>query len=49
MSEEYEKQLNNETAELDYIAGWQANSIEEEKNMGDQDDIPFDLYEEEEL
>jgi hypothetical protein len=30
-------------------AGWQANATEEENNMGDQDDLPFDVYEEEEL
>jgi len=49
MSEEDEKQLSDETAKPDYTAGWQANATEEEKNMADQDDLPFDLYEEEEL
>jgi hypothetical protein len=46
--EEVEQQLSDETAELESAAGWQANATEEENNMGDQDDLPFDVYEEEE-
>jgi hypothetical protein len=32
--EEAEKQLNDETAELESAAGWQANAIGEENNKG---------------
>jgi len=47
--EEVEQQLNDETIELEFAARWQVNATEEENNMGDQDDFPFDVYEEEEL
>jgi hypothetical protein len=43
--EEAEQQLNDETAELESAAGWKANSIGEENNMGDQDDLPIDKEE----
>jgi hypothetical protein len=44
--EEVEKQLSDETAELESAAGWQDNATEEENNMGDQDDLPIDKEEE---
>jgi hypothetical protein len=47
--EEAEQQLSDEAAELESTAGWQANATEEENNMRDQDDLPFDVYKEEEL
>jgi hypothetical protein len=50
LSEEIvEKQLSDEPAELESAAEWQVKATEEENNMGDQDDLPFDVYEEEEL
>jgi hypothetical protein len=45
--EEAEKQLSDETTELESIAGWKTNATREENDMGDQDDLPFDVFEEE--
>jgi hypothetical protein len=41
-----EQQLNNIVAELEYIVEWKANATGDEISMGDQDDLPFNLYEE---
>jgi hypothetical protein len=42
------RKLSDETAELESAAGWKAKATEM-KNMGDQVDLPFDVYEEEEM
>jgi hypothetical protein len=43
LEEGAEKQLDDETVELEPIAGWTDNATkEEENNMGGQDDIPND-------
>jgi hypothetical protein len=38
-----EQQVSQEdkTAELNFVAGWQVEAIEEEDNMGDRDDLPI--------
>jgi hypothetical protein len=47
LSEEIvEKQLSEETAELESAVEWQVKATEEEDNMGDQVDLPFDQHEE---
>jgi hypothetical protein len=40
-----EWQLRDETIELDSTAEWQSNSIEEENDMGDHDDLPTNKQE----
>jgi hypothetical protein len=42
---EVEKQLSDETAELEFATGWKTNAIEKEYDMGDQDDLPNDKEE----
>jgi hypothetical protein len=47
LSEEIaEKQLSEETAELESAAEWKVKATEEEDNMGDHHDLPFDQHEE---
>jgi hypothetical protein len=44
--EEVEQQLSNETAEMEFAAGWQAKATGDgENNKGDQDDPPIDKEE----
>jgi hypothetical protein len=44
--EEAEKQLSNETAEMEFAVGWQAKATRRwRKNKGDQDDPPIDKEE----
>jgi hypothetical protein len=45
LEEMVQNQLNNIVVELESVVEWQANTADED-SMGDQDDLPFDMYEE---
>jgi hypothetical protein len=46
LEEEVEKQLSNETAEMEFASGWQAKATGDgENSKGDQDDPPIDKEE----
>jgi hypothetical protein len=42
---EAEKQLSDETAELEVATGWENNATKKEDDMGDQYDLPIDKEE----
>jgi hypothetical protein len=46
---EAEKRLSDQTAELNFVAEWQAEATEEENSMGDLVDLPIDKDEEVQL
>jgi hypothetical protein len=49
LSEEIaEKKLSNTVVEFEPTVEWQVKAIGDENNVGDQDDLPFDVYEEKE-
>jgi len=49
LEEEAVQQLIDQTAELDSPEGWQVNTTGDQGSKGDQVDLPFDVYEEEDL
>jgi hypothetical protein len=50
MSEEIvEQKISEETAELESAAEWKDKATGGKNNMGDQDDLPFDVHKEEEM
>jgi hypothetical protein len=50
LSEEVvEQKLSKELVELESTVGWKFKATEEKTSMGDQDDLPFDVYKEKEF
>jgi hypothetical protein len=49
LEEKVEMKLSDETTELESVVVFQANATGDEGKKGDQVDLPFDVYEEEEL
>jgi len=48
LEEIVEKKLSNTVVEFEPMLEWQVKAIGDENNVGDQDDVPFDVYEEKE-